>query len=274
MKYLIAIGLFFISTLAISAEKSPTVLNCKVAHVQGNSDFTYDRKGITLAVGDVIDMPVTRLTEEGDTYTYQTVFLGGYNAGNPLGKMTISRADGTFRYEITIGGMLAGSVTTGTCADPAKVKAEESEWRKHVVLGSDTHCGMIVDMRLPLVKVQTTIGEKWFKLGELEPPGSTSCNFANGVYQGVEKPMRVVDIQPYVAEAPKINYQSWIGKTFVTDNYDNWVFSSPSFLSHTSSLSRNVHVTVYEIHFPESGTAPDYVRISPDGAQPIPLHTS
>lgn len=67
-----------------------------------------------------------------------------------------------------------------------KKKAEEKAWRKHLTLGSDTHCGMVVEIRQPLIKVQTAIGEKWFRLEQLKPPGSMSCNFLNGVYQDAE----------------------------------------------------------------------------------------
>jgi len=61
-----------------------------------------------------------------------------------------------------------------------------STWRKHLALGSDTHCGMVVEMRPPLAKVQTMIGEMWFRSEQLWPPGSKDCHFLNGVYQDAE----------------------------------------------------------------------------------------
>jgi hypothetical protein len=61
-----------------------------------------------------------------------------------------------------------------------------STWRKHLALGSDTHCGMVVEMRPPLAKVQTMIGEMWFRSEQLWPPGTKDCHFLNGVYQDAE----------------------------------------------------------------------------------------
>lgn len=56
-------------------------------------------------------------------------------------------------------------------------------WRKKIQLGSDTHCGMVIDTKAPLVKVQTSIGEKWFKLMQLYPAGEKQCVFVQGQYQ-------------------------------------------------------------------------------------------
>jgi len=64
--------------------------------------------------------------------------------------------------------------------------AGASTWRKHLTLGSDTHCGMVVEMKPPLAKVQTMIGEIWFRSEQLWPPGSKDCHFVNGVYQEME----------------------------------------------------------------------------------------
>lgn len=56
-------------------------------------------------------------------------------------------------------------------------------WRKTVQLGTESHCGMVIEVKPPLVKVQTIAGEKWFKTSQLYPSGHRSCNFLNGVYQ-------------------------------------------------------------------------------------------
>ncbi len=51
-------------------------------------------------------------------------------------------------------------------------------------LGTETHCGMVIDVRESLVEVQTEVaGNRWFKRGELFAPGYAPCKFYNGVYQ-------------------------------------------------------------------------------------------
>jgi hypothetical protein len=59
------------------------------------------------------------------------------------------------------------------------------ELRKKIKLGDETHCGMVIDTKLPLVKVQTMIGERWFKLDQIYPRGGAPCQFHNGTYQDV-----------------------------------------------------------------------------------------
>lgn len=56
-------------------------------------------------------------------------------------------------------------------------------WRKTVQPGTESHCGMVIEVKPPLVKVQTITGEKWFKTNQLYPVGIRSCNFLNGAYQ-------------------------------------------------------------------------------------------
>lgn len=57
-------------------------------------------------------------------------------------------------------------------------------WRKTITPGTDTHCGMAIEVKPPLLKVQTPVGEKWFKTGQLYPPREKQCVFKNGEYQG------------------------------------------------------------------------------------------
>lgn len=56
-------------------------------------------------------------------------------------------------------------------------------WRKKITLGTSTHCGMVVDAKAPLTKVQTAVGEKWFKTSQLHPAGEKQCIFVQGQYQ-------------------------------------------------------------------------------------------
>jgi hypothetical protein len=271
LKYLSAFTIFFISIPSMAAPTPAAILSCRVERVQGSNIFTYDNKSAALVPGSIIDIPLSRLTENGDTYTYQALFTP--DIGKSFGTLTISRADGTFRYEVTMGGALSGSVNSGVCTDPVKVRLEAREWRKHIVLGSDSHCGLVVDLKPSLAKVQTAIGEKWFKLEQLEPAGSASCNFSNGVYEDVKEPAHIVldaqNTQSPVTTPPNIDYHSWVGKMSTTVSDGIWIFSSPAFSSASNQrLSKNTHVTIYEVHINESGKEPDYVRISPDGAPP------
>lgn len=66
-----------------------------------------------------------------------------------------------------------------------KNKAESlrlDAWRKKISPGSDTHCGMAIETKAPLLKVQTSIGEKWFKLAQVYPKGEKQCVFKDGEY--------------------------------------------------------------------------------------------
>ena len=55
-------------------------------------------------------------------------------------------------------------------------------FRKGLRVGDDSNCGMIIDIKPPIIKIQTQIGEKWIRLDQVYPP-STGCQFFNGVYQ-------------------------------------------------------------------------------------------
>lgn len=80
---------------------------------------------------------------------------------------------------IKAAGQLAKAVEQKNKIELARVEA----WRKKVTLGSETHCGMVVDAKAPLIKVQTSIGEKWFQTAQLYPVGEKQCMFKQGQYQ-------------------------------------------------------------------------------------------
>ena len=61
-----------------------------------------------------------------------------------------------------------------------------TNFRAILTTGTDAHCGMVIEVKKPLVKVQTTIGEKWFRSNQMYPPGGPTCNFSNGLYQEPE----------------------------------------------------------------------------------------
>ena len=72
--------------------------------------------------------------------------------------------------------------------DTEKIAARNQEatlFRKIIKSGDDSHCGLVIEVKKPIVKVQTMAGEKWLKLTQIYPAGGASCRFVNGVYQEV-----------------------------------------------------------------------------------------
>jgi hypothetical protein len=57
-----------------------------------------------------------------------------------------------------------------------------ARFRETIAAGEQTHCGMVIEVKLPIVKVQTMVGEKWFRAPQLYPPGEAPCRFINGEY--------------------------------------------------------------------------------------------
>lgn len=64
-----------------------------------------------------------------------------------------------------------------------KTSARIASFRKKLAPGVDSHCGMVIEVKSPLVKVQTSIGEKFFRAEQIFPPDLRGCRFVNGVYQ-------------------------------------------------------------------------------------------
>ena len=60
-----------------------------------------------------------------------------------------------------------------------------AKFRTNLKLGDDNHCGLVVEVKKPIVKVQAAIGEKWLKIDQIYPAGSADCRFINGAYQDV-----------------------------------------------------------------------------------------
>lgn len=57
-----------------------------------------------------------------------------------------------------------------------------AHFRKKVYVGDDTHCGMVIERKDTIIKIQTVVGERWLKIGQIFPPGMHSCRFYNGQY--------------------------------------------------------------------------------------------
>ncbi|HEX5338825.1 MAG TPA: hypothetical protein VFW53_10355, partial [Gallionella sp.] len=70
----------------------------------------------------------------------------------------------------------------------AYLKKKVMVFRKGIRAGDDSHCGLVIEVKTPLVKIQTIVGEYWFKVSQIYPAGIASCIFSNNVYQHPEMP--------------------------------------------------------------------------------------
>jgi len=61
-----------------------------------------------------------------------------------------------------------------------------AKFRGGLKIGGDTHCGLVTEVKGPIVRVQSAIGEVWLKATQLYPEGARDCRFLNGVYQDAE----------------------------------------------------------------------------------------
>lgn len=64
-----------------------------------------------------------------------------------------------------------------------ETEARNISFRKTMKAGDESHCGLIVEVKKPIVQVQTMIGPMWLKINQLYVPGDKRCTFSNGVYQ-------------------------------------------------------------------------------------------
>lgn len=65
----------------------------------------------------------------------------------------------------------------------AAIVADAERMRAKLAVGDETHCGMVIEVKRPIVKIQTMIGEKWLRLDQVFPAGRAPCRFVNQVYQ-------------------------------------------------------------------------------------------
>jgi TPR repeat protein len=65
-----------------------------------------------------------------------------------------------------------------------RLKREEATnaFRNSLKVGDDSHCGLVIEVKPPIARIQTMIGEIWLKVEQLHPRGTQSCRFHNGVY--------------------------------------------------------------------------------------------
>lgn len=64
-----------------------------------------------------------------------------------------------------------------------KIKSDRQfSFMQEIALGTNTHCGMVIQIRGDVVEVQTHLGTKWFRKSQLHSPGMEKCKFLNGQY--------------------------------------------------------------------------------------------
>lgn len=67
-------------------------------------------------------------------------------------------------------------------ARESEERAYAAQYRKKLSVGDETHCGMVIERKDPIIKIQSVAGEKWLKLSQIYPPGFRGCRFINGQY--------------------------------------------------------------------------------------------
>jgi hypothetical protein len=69
------------------------------------------------------------------------------------------------------------STKAANAAVAANQKKAEVEWRKTIKEGTQTQCGMVVEVRKEIANIQTNSGVKWVRIENLYRPGNSSpCN--------------------------------------------------------------------------------------------------
>jgi hypothetical protein len=63
------------------------------------------------------------------------------------------------------------------------IESEAFAMRQTIKVGTQTNCGQVFDVRLPMVGVQTPVGMQYIEVNRLYIPGR-GCTFVDGVYQG------------------------------------------------------------------------------------------
>lgn len=79
--------------------------------------------------------------------------------------------------------LLVKAKTTELKEQELQSKKKSQAFRAKLKVSDDTHCGMVIEIKKPLIKIQTMVGDKWFRPDQVYPPGEAGCRFVNGVYQ-------------------------------------------------------------------------------------------
>ncbi|VAW73819.1 hypothetical protein MNBD_GAMMA12-3695, partial [hydrothermal vent metagenome] len=65
------------------------------------------------------------------------------------------------------------------------IKLAGEYFRTIVKVGSRSHCGLVIEVKRPIAKIQTRIGERWLRINQLYPievGKMRTCQFVNGQY--------------------------------------------------------------------------------------------
>lgn len=55
------------------------------------------------------------------------------------------------------------------------INQKEILLRAKLKVGDETNCGLVIEVKSPIAKIQTNVGEKWFKIDRLYTPNTISC---------------------------------------------------------------------------------------------------
>ncbi|MFO1305069.1 MAG: hypothetical protein U1F54_15140 [Burkholderiales bacterium] len=62
-----------------------------------------------------------------------------------------------------------------SAAEAQRRSEEQKRFRASLKTGDDSNCGLVVEVRTPIAKVQTETGERWLKVERLQPAGGEPC---------------------------------------------------------------------------------------------------
>lgn len=57
-----------------------------------------------------------------------------------------------------------------------------AQFRNSLQAGDESHCGLVIEVKRPLVRLQTMIGEYWMRIDQVFGAGDRDCRFINGRY--------------------------------------------------------------------------------------------
>lgn len=63
-----------------------------------------------------------------------------------------------------------------------QLRMRTAQFRQSLQPGAESHCGLVVEVKKPLVKLQTMIGEYWLRIDQVYGAGDHDCRFVNGLY--------------------------------------------------------------------------------------------
>lgn len=65
----------------------------------------------------------------------------------------------------------------------ARIAVVVRDFRANLAGGETSHCGLVIEVKDAVVKLQTIVGEHWLKTSQIYPENAAPCRFFNNVYQ-------------------------------------------------------------------------------------------